>query len=175
MAAPDGPRPQLHFEAGRRSRGVSIDWQRTLELWAFGALKVPLIFFVRPEVLRLDHDEVLLRVRLRRGTANHYGTMFFGALAIGADVVPGVLAVATGRAQKCRVSILIKSANFTLRRGVSSHVLLKCTQGPLMAELVARSLESGRPTTGELEIDAILETTSEAVASFRMGVSVKAV
>jgi acyl-coenzyme A thioesterase PaaI-like protein len=165
--------------AGNASAGVlpsetSVNWNRTLELWAFGALKVPMIFFVRPKILNLTDDEVTVRVALSRRTRNHHGTMYFGAIASAADTVPGIFAVAMGRSQKRQVSFFVKEARMEFKQKASSDLVFRCSQGAVMAELIDRSVKTGHAVTGELRVDAELEGTREPVATFWLNMSVKA-
>ena len=78
-------------------RPTATHWPLTAQLWAFGALKIPLMFYLRPRILALSETSVALEVRLRRRTRNHRGTMYFGALATGAELVPGIFCNTLGR------------------------------------------------------------------------------
>ena len=52
----------------------------------FGLLKAPLIWLCRPKVIEHTDEKIEMAIRLRRRTKNHLGSMYFGALAVGADV-----------------------------------------------------------------------------------------
>ena len=55
-------------------------------LWLFGFFKIPLIGFINPKLVELTDKRMVVRVPLRRKTKNHLGSMYFGALSIGADL-----------------------------------------------------------------------------------------
>ena len=58
-----------------------------------GFIKIPLMYFCRPKILYIDDDKVVVKISLRRRTKNHVGSMYFGALAVGADITGGYLAL----------------------------------------------------------------------------------
>jgi len=54
-------------------------------LWLFGFFKIPLIGYVNPKLIKLTDKSMVVKIPLRRKTKNHLGSMYFGALGIGAD------------------------------------------------------------------------------------------
>ena len=63
-------------------------WERlklNLLIGWFGFKEVPLIGHTGVRVLELDQDRCVIRIPLGRRTKNHLGSMYLGALAIGAD------------------------------------------------------------------------------------------
>ena len=84
-------------------------FRHTLRLRLLAFLKIPLLGSLRPSVLELTGERCVVRVRLRRWTRNHWGSMYFGALAIGADCAGGLLAVEHIRRSGGRVSLVFKS------------------------------------------------------------------
>ncbi len=44
---------------------------------------------VSPKIIAIDSKHVEVRIPLRRRTKNHLNSMYFGALAVGADVAGG--------------------------------------------------------------------------------------
>ena len=54
-----------------------------------GKLKIPVIGYVAPKLLELDDNTVKVKIRLRRRTKNHLNSMYFGVLAVGADLAAG--------------------------------------------------------------------------------------
>lgn len=75
----------------------------------FGLFKVPLIGYCRPRFLHLDAYSVTILIPLRRRTRNHLGSMYFGVLAIGADIAGGALAVYIADKRKFKISLAFKS------------------------------------------------------------------
>jgi hypothetical protein len=61
-----------------------------LLLFLLGLFKIPMIGFVRPRLMAIDDEHVLIRIRLNRRTKNHLGSMYFGALSVGADLAGAI-------------------------------------------------------------------------------------
>ncbi|NOF59269.1 DUF4442 domain-containing protein, partial [Vibrio cholerae] len=59
----------------------------------FGFFKVPLIWACRPKILSLNDQAVEVRIPLKRRNKNHLNSMYFGVLAVGADVAGGYMAM----------------------------------------------------------------------------------
>ena len=58
-----------------------------------GFTKIPLMLFCNPKIIEFDDEKVIVKIRLKRKTKNHLGSMYFGVLAVGADVTGGFLAM----------------------------------------------------------------------------------
>ncbi|MFP5519463.1 MAG: DUF4442 domain-containing protein [Bdellovibrionia bacterium] len=65
----------------------------TLFTRAFGWLKIPLVGFASPTVERFDDTHCVISIPLGYRTRNHVGSMYFGALAIGAELSIAAAAV----------------------------------------------------------------------------------
>lgn len=70
----------------------------------FGFTKVPLIWLCRPKIIAINEKMVEVKIPLRKRTKNHLNSMYFGALAVGADVAGGFLAMskASNQGEKFR-------------------------------------------------------------------------
>ncbi|EGU61037.1 hypothetical protein VINI7043_19073 [Vibrio nigripulchritudo ATCC 27043] len=80
-----------------------------LYLQIFGFSKVPLIWLCRPKILNIDEQSVEVRIPLRRRTKNHLNSMYFGALAIGADLAGGFMAMGKAQERGGKVSLAFKA------------------------------------------------------------------
>lgn len=114
----------------------------TINILSFGAMKVPMILYAAPRVERLDAAGCHVRIPLNWRTKNHFGSMYFGALAVGADVAGGVLAMQRAEAQKAKVKLLFKDfkADF-VRRSMRDTVFI-CDEGPGIDALIAEAQAS---------------------------------
>src|SRR3990167_2446880 len=110
----------------------------TLRLWLFGLVKVPMIFWVRPKVIVLDQHKAEVKIPLCRRTKNHLGSMYFGALCVGADLAGGIQLVRILGTKINKVSFVFKDfqAEFLKRPEADVHF---CSEaGALIEALVAR-------------------------------------
>ena len=53
---------------------------------AYSLVQIPLLGMITPRIMELTHKRSVVRVRLDRRTRNHLGVMYFGALAMGAEL-----------------------------------------------------------------------------------------
>ncbi|MBI4912572.1 MAG: DUF4442 domain-containing protein [Acidobacteria bacterium] len=124
---------------------MAASWTRfkqTLSVRFLGWWKIPLIAAVRPRVEELDERRCVIRIPLRRRTRNHLGSMYFGALAIGADIAGGLIAVERIRRRKAQVSLVFKSFHAQFLKRPESDVYFICEEGPEIGELVDQALAS---------------------------------
>lgn len=97
--------------------------KETWKLRAFGALKIPLVFFCSPRIVEITDDVVEVMIPLTYRTKNHLGSMYFGALAVGADVSGGLLAMNRIVAKGNLVNLIFKDfrAEFLKRPEADVH------------------------------------------------------
>jgi hypothetical protein len=129
---------------------------------------------VRPSVVEKSDERVIIKIPLSRRTKNHQGSMYFAALAIGADCSVGLLAVELINRQKQRISFIFKDFNAEFYRRATADVFFSCDQGREIAELVEKARLSTERV--ELPLNAIAAEaaeTDEPVARFRLTLSLK--
>lgn len=72
---------------------VSKATKTTRLIQLFGITKVPMIWYCRPKVIEHTDEKIEIKIPLKRKTKNHLGSMYFGVLAVGADITGGFLAM----------------------------------------------------------------------------------
>ncbi|WP_306599132.1 DUF4442 domain-containing protein [Geothrix sp. 21YS21S-2] len=149
--------------------------RRTFALRLLGWARIPLLASVRPTLEELDADHCVVRVPLRRWTRNHLGSMYFGALAIGADCAGGLLAVERIRARKAGLTLVFKSFEARFLKRPEADVRFICEDGALIGELVERALASEERQTAPVRVRGAVRTPSglETVAEFTLELSLK--
>ena len=90
------------------SKLIAEKTRETLSLRLFGLTRIPLLFYVGVSVTEVSPERMVVRIPLRRRTKNHLGSMYFGALCIGADCAPGAFAMYLIRQQPERISMVFK-------------------------------------------------------------------
>ena len=152
----------------------SREFNTTKMILKFGILKVPLIWLCRPKVVEHTDERLEVRIALRRRTKNHLGSMYFGALAVGADVTGGFLAmdpiVESGR----NINLIFKDFKADFLRRPEGDVHFSCNDGLAIRELVKKVIESGERLNYKMNIEATVPSLSyEAVARFELTLSLK--
>jgi len=148
--------------------------KETLLVRALG-LKIPMLLFLGPRVLRLDEDgcEVLIPLGLR--SRNHVGVMYVGALCAGADLASGLNALRPIRERHRRVVPLFKDLSASFLKRADGDVVFRSDEGRRVAEAVARADETGERVTIPVEVVARVPARhgDEPVARFTMGLTLK--
>jgi acyl-coenzyme A thioesterase PaaI-like protein len=149
--------------------------QATLMIRTFGWLKIPLLAYTRPSVLALDEDHCVVRIKLGRRTGNHLGSMYVGALAIGADCASGLIAASLIRKRQAKVTLAFKSMSATFLKRAESDVFFVCEEGAKIRALVERTLASEERQTMPVHLRAEVRSPEgpETVAEFVMELSLK--
>lgn len=114
-----------------------------LLLRALGTFKIPILGFTNPKLLRLDDEEIAVRIPLNRRTKNHLNCMYFGALAVGADTAVGLLAHKQIQNSGKRISIIFKDFHADYHRRAEGDVHFICKEGGAIRELVNSVISSG--------------------------------
>ncbi len=151
-------------------------FKETFSMRLFGWLKIPLLASVRPSVVELGDTRCVVRIPLRRWSKNHLGSMYFGALAIGADCAGGLLAMDQIKRSGKQVSLVFKSFQATFLKRPESDVYFICEGGRAIRDQVQRTLESEERITEPMAIQAAVKLpdgTFEPVAEFVLELSLK--
>ncbi len=158
---------------------MATSWEllkQTLQVRALGWWKIPLIAAVRPRVVEMSDARCVILIPLRRRTRNHLGSMYFGALSIGADVAGGLLAVRLIRERKARVSLAFKSFRADFLKRPESDVYFVCEEGARIRALVEKTLSSDERHTEPIALRAEVRPEGgppETVAEFVLDLSLK--
>lgn len=149
--------------------------RETLKIRVFGFTKIPMIWFVGPRVIDvgLDHTEIV--IPLNRRTQNHLGSMYFGSLAVGADLAGGLLFMNLAAEAKLKTSFVFKDMTAQFLKRADGDVHFTCKSGRAVQALVERVRTSDERQETKLDIKATVPSKygEEAVANFTLTLSVK--
>ena len=141
----------------------------------FGLSKVPLIFFCRPSVVELTDETTIIKIPFKRRNRNHLKSMYFGVLAVGADVAGGVLAMDLIRKSGRKISLIFKDfkADFLKRPEGGTH--FTCKDGNAVKKLIEEAIRTGERVNMPLKITATVPKLfgDEPVAEFVLTLSLK--
>ncbi len=151
-------------------------WKKTFLLWFFAWRKIPVIYFIGPRVLELNAQRCEIVIPFRRRVKNHVRSMYFGALAVGADMAGGLIAMeAIARSGK-KVNLLFKDIQGEFLRRVEGDAIFICEDGPLIQEMLAETLNHSQRVNKAVSIIVKTPAVSgdEIVARFVLTLSLKA-
>lgn len=149
--------------------------QNTMFVQLFGFLKVPLIFWVSPSVIKMDDKECIIKIPLNRRTKNHLNSMYFGVLCTGADIAGGLVAMNEINASKKKVALSFKDFNAEFLKRAEGDVHFIVTQIPEIKHFVGEVIKSGERMNFSVQIKAIVPkiNPNEVVANFSLTLSLK--
>ncbi len=125
---------------------TSIPDLKTLKLTAlinaYSMVQIPLLGLITPRVMELSESRSVIRVRLDRRTRNHLGVMYFGALAMGAELSIALKAIEAIQESGKKIDFIFKDFSAQFLRRADGHTHFICEQAAEVNELIQQSLES---------------------------------
>ena len=153
---------------------MSDEFKGTWLLRTFGLFKVPLILFCNPKVLKIDSKSCEILIPLNYRTKNHLNSMYFGTLAVGADVAGGLLAMNHIRESKKNVSLVFKDFTANFLKRPDADVIFSCHQGEEIKSLIDEAVRLKERVNIPLKIQAHCPTMdNQMVAEFVLTLSLK--
>ena len=144
-------------------------------LWLFGIFKIPLIGYVNPKLIELTDERMVVKIKLRRRTRNHLGSMYFGALSIGADLAGAFQAFAIAEKRGRKISLAFKDFKADFLKRPETDVYFISEAGLQIERMVDETIQTKERVTEGIRIDAVVNYPEkpEVVAQFVLGLSVK--
>lgn len=150
-------------------------FKANLYLSLFGWSKVPLIWLCRPKILTLNEHKVEIRIPLKRRTKNHLNSMYFGALAVGADIAGGFMAMSKAENRGEKISLAFKAVQGEFLKRPEADVVFVCEDGELIDAMLDKTTSTGERVNEAVTINAICPSLhgDEVMAKFVLTLSVK--
>jgi hypothetical protein len=148
----------------------SMQWK----MFLLGFFKIPILHYVRPRLIEINDEKVVLKVTLRRRTKNHLNSMYFGALAVGADIAGGLQAFYFAERYGKKISFAFKSSTAQFLKRAETDTFFESNQGAVIVAALKKSMETGERVNDIISVIA-KNTNGEIVATFEMGISLKVV
>ena len=150
-------------------------FKQTLWVRAWSLQNVWLLFLVRPSVIELNERRCEIVVPLNWLTRRRdIRAMYLGTLCMGADVAGGLIAFDIVARSKKRVSFIFKDFKADFVKRAEGDVHFACEDGPLIANLIDRTLASGEREEATVHVVATVPSKqTEPVATFQLTLSLK--
>lgn len=142
------------------------------KLFLMGLLKIPVIGFVGPKLLELTDSTSEIKLKLRRRTKNHLGSMYFGAMMVGAELAAGVFVLNWMSRNKDKFTFVFSHAEGDFNRRAESDVIFRCGNGSEVLELFEKSRLTGERQSIKLDVAGI-DSIGQQVAHFKFTLSVR--
>lgn len=141
-------------------------------LFLMGLLKIPMIGFVRPKLKSLSDTTSEILVPFRRRSKNHLGSMYFGAMMVGAELSAGVFVLQWMSQNKNKFSFVFSHAEGDFNRRAESDIVFRCEDGSEVLRLFDLSRETGERQATTLHVSAY-DSNKDQVATFSFTLSVR--
>lgn len=140
-----------------------------------GLFKIRMIGFVRARLIEYTEQKTVIKIPLNRRTSNHLGSMYFGALATGADVTGAWIAFDYLARTKKPVSIVFKDISAEFIKRADGDVYFTCLDGPAVLQAFNDTIADGERKNIELLVTATVPSKyqNEPVATFKMTLSMR--
>jgi hypothetical protein len=133
-----------------------------------------MIWYCRPKVIEHTDEKIEIKIPLKRKTKNHLGSMYFGVLAVGADITGGFLAMDPIQESGRKINLIFKDFKADFLKRPEGDVHFTCNDGLAVKELVDRVSKSSDRHNFKLSIEATVPSiSSEVVAKFELTLSLK--
>ncbi len=146
-----------------------------LVLRFIAARDIPLIGTAGVRIVDLDETRCIICVPMKRRNKNHLGSMYFGALAIGADAAGGLVAVMENRRHGNALNFVFKDfhADFLKRPEGDTH--FTCNDLAAVRTAFDEAIRTGERVNAPMRVTATTPSKfgDEPVAEFQLTLSAK--
>lgn len=142
---------------------------------AYCVINIPLLAFCTPRVMELNDERAVARIRLDRRTRNHLGVMYFGALAMGAELSIALKCLEAISRSGQKIDFIFKDFEAQFHRRADSHVHFICEQAAAVENLIHRATATSDRLTETFEGFALLpeDESQEPVMTYKLTLSVR--
>jgi len=153
---------------------LSLVKKTNLLIRTFGFKQIPLIYYSGLSVVEFDETRCVAKIPLTWRTKNHLGSMYFGALAIGADVAGGLAAFNYLLNSGKNISVVFKDVKGEFLKRPDGDVHFTCNQVRQVKEMMIRTVNSSQREEITVDIAATVPSIStDVVAKFKLTLSAK--
>jgi Domain of unknown function (DUF4442) len=97
---------------------------------AYSAFRIPLLAFITPRIVELTDTRSAVRVRFGLRTRNHLGVMYFGALAMGAELSIALKVVQELYHSGKKIDFIFKDFQCEFLKRATATSILSATKPP---------------------------------------------
>jgi acyl-coenzyme A thioesterase PaaI-like protein len=145
-----------------------IKWQ----LYLLGKFKIPLLGYTGVKLVDINETTSAVSIKLKRRTKNHLNSMYFGALAVGADVAGGIHAFYFANKHDKKVAFAFKGMSCEFIKRAESDCIFVSEDGKKVEDAILQSIKTGDRVNETTHVN-VYDVEKELVATFEMIVSVK--
>ena len=156
-------------------RFLSQKFKMTMFIRYFGFTKVPMIFYCRPKVIEINSDSVTVKIPLLRRNKNHVGSMYLGALSVGADITSAMLALGIIKKSDKKIIPIFKDFHADYYKRAEGDVHFVCNEGIKIKKMLKEVIDNNVRINEKIIVNAYVPNKlgEEVVAKFSLTLSLK--
>ncbi|MGC1182435.1 hypothetical protein [Legionella sp.] len=146
-----------------------------LFFWYFRHFKVAMIGYLKPRLIKLTAQDIVICLPLTRRSKNHLNSMYFGALSVGADLAAGLHGFYHADLAHCKVALVFKSFSAQFLRRPEKDVYFVCNEGETVKAMIQETKKTKKRINRPIHINAYTDYPEQTnkVAEFILELSVK--
>lgn len=146
-------------------------------LYGWCLRNIPMVLWLTPKILELSDQHCRIKIPLGYRSKNHFGSMYFGALCVGADLAAALIAMKLAKTHKeasaKAVSVIFKDLSGQFLRRSEQDTLFVCECGSKIIESMNKSVASGQRVHCPVTVQAYEYYSNLKVAEFQLTLSFK--
>ena len=148
------------------------NWFLKLFAWRY----IPLIGFCSPKIIRMDEKTVEVTMPHKWRTKNHLGSIYFGSLAIGADLAGAFLVFTKAKARGVNANFAFKDVEGKFLKRPESTVHFISHDGDVIDQMLDESIATGERVNRPVSVIVTCpeKNGDDVMASFTLTLSIKA-
>ena len=156
-------------------RFLSQKFKMTMFIRYFGWSKVPMIFYCRPSVVDISTKSVTVKIPLLRRNKNHVGSMYLGALSVGADITSAMLSLSIIKESQRKIIPIFKDFYADYLKRAEGDVHFVCNQGEKIKSMIEKTISKNSRVNEKIDVLAYVPSKlgNEVVAKFSLTLSIK--
>jgi acyl-coenzyme A thioesterase PaaI-like protein len=116
------------------------------------AARMPLLALAGAKVEYVDLAGARVRLPFGWKTRNIFGTMYFGAIAMGAEAACGSLVLLHNQQRDSKFAPIVKGLQIDFRKAATSDIVFECHEGDVVTDLFDRAVASGQREEANVEV-----------------------
>ncbi len=154
---------------------ISMKQANRMLFW-FGLRYIPLIGFCSPKIREMSDSHIVISMPHTWRTKNHLGSIYFGALAIGADLAGAFLVFSKARERGINANFAFKDVQGEFLKRPEAEVWFRSDDGKVIDAMMDESIATGQRINRTVSIQITCPSLhgEEAMAKYSLTLSVKA-
>ena len=138
-------------------------------------MKVPMIFYCKPSVIEISSKSVTLKIPFIRRNRNHLGSMYLGALCVGADITSALLSLSIIKESGKKILPIFKDFKADYYKRAEGDVHFVCNQGDEIQNMIQEVIQNKVRINKKIDVLAYVPSklNEEVVAKFSLTLSLK--